>query len=66
MHKITDQIKLLMVQKNHQKGEMRGKIGEKLNKGKKKQMRENFFGENQISYLISSSYCNLRYLSLHQ
>ena len=35
MHKITDQIKLLMVQKNHQKGEMRGKIGEKLNKGKK-------------------------------
>ena len=36
MHKITDQIKLLMVQKkNHQKGEMRGKIGEKIEYGKK-------------------------------
>ena len=35
MHKITDQIKLLMVQKNHQKGEMRGKIGETIEYGKK-------------------------------
>ena len=66
MHKITDQIKLLMAKKNHQIGEMRGKIGEKLNKGKKTNGGEIIFGENQISYLISSSYCNLRYLSLHQ
>ena len=66
MHKITDQIKLLMVQKkNHQKGEMRGKIGEKIEYGKKNE-GEIIIGENQISYLISSSYCNLRYLSLHQ
>ena len=42
MHKITDQIKLLMVQNNHQIGEMRGKIGENLNK-EKKQMREKLF-----------------------
>ena len=36
MHKITDQIKLLMAKKNHQIGEMRGKVGGKLNKGKNK------------------------------
>ena len=42
MHTITDQIKLLMAKKNHQIEEMRGKIGEKLNKGKK-QMREKLF-----------------------
>ena len=32
MHTITDQIKLLMAKKkkNHQIGEMRGKIGEKI------------------------------------
>ena len=30
MHTITDQIKLLMAKKNHQKGEMRGKIGGKI------------------------------------
>ena len=35
MHTITDQIKLLMAKKNHQKGEMRGKIGEKIEYGKK-------------------------------
>ena len=70
MHKITDQIKLLMVQKNHQKGEMRGKIGETFEYGKKNEGEINQMmggGEkNQLSYLISSSYCNLRYLSLHQ
>ena len=67
MHKITDQIKLLMAKKKiHQKGEMREKLGKKLNMGKKTNEGEIIFGENQISYLISSSYCNLRYLSLHQ
>ena len=30
MHKITDQIQLLMPKKNHQIGEMRGKIGGKI------------------------------------
>ena len=30
MHKITDQIKLLMDQNNHQIGEMRGKIWGKI------------------------------------
>ena len=30
MHKITDQINLLMAKNNHQIGEMRGKIGEKI------------------------------------
>ena len=67
MHTITDQIKLLMAKKKyHQIGEMRGKIGEKLNKGKKQMREKLFWGKNQISYLISSSYCYLRYLSLHQ
>ena len=67
MHKITDQIKLLMVQKKSPKRRNEGKNwGKKLNMGKKTNEGEIIFGENQISYLISSSYCNLRYLSLHQ
>ena len=35
MHKIIDQIKLLMVRKFTKKGKMRGKYGEKFNEGKK-------------------------------
>ena len=66
MHKITDQIKLLMVQKKSPKRRNEGKIGEKIEYGKKTNEGEIIFGENQISYLISSSYCNLRYLSLHR
>ena len=65
MHKITDQIKLLMVQ-NNQKEKCEEKLGKKLNKGKKQMREKLFWGKNQISYLISSSYCYLRYLSLHQ
>ena len=67
MHKITDQIKLLMAKKKSPNRRNEGKNwGKKLNKGKKQMREKLFWGKNQISYLISSSYCYLRYLSLHQ